>query len=241
MSEEYDALGPIRFEYDSSARHKPFELLIGVSPMPDSPFHHAAVRSRQLIAVFAGLMTFGIADAQTSTPEPAAMAWVSGITTYRGQHKGQRLEMRANVVTPGNSQSAGASAAFGVDDSGQVFFIGRTEYQPMQGLSTVRRLFETPKPPMTTEQGPRFLMVCSWPLKDSRQQAGPISAGYAERDDSSARTSKDGTLQESFSVHWIGVPAARAKDKFSKADYCGEIAKTSKSSAPLWLLPGKER
>lgn len=54
----------------------------------------------------------------------------------------------------------GASSAFGVNDTGQVMLIG-TPSTTTQALSTVKRHFETPKPPMTKEQGPRCIMVCT--------------------------------------------------------------------------------
>lgn len=193
------------------------------------------------------ILTTGLAVSTTAVlsqappSEPPVTAWAMGTTVYRGSHKGQRYSMNASVITPGNPQNPGGSAAFGVDDAGNVTFIGHTEYQPTQGLSSVRRQFETPKPPMTGEQAPRYLMVCSWPVNEVHKAAGPLTVGYAERDDSATSVSKDGTLQESINVKWTPVPSVRAKEKFSKADYCGEVAKTGKSSAPLWLLPGKER
>ena len=190
-----------------------------------------------------GLVAAATGAAAQAPPQrdPPISAWVMGTTVYRGSHKGQRYVMHASVIAPGNPQNPGGSAAFGVDDAGNVTFIGRTEYQPTQGLSTVRRHFETPKPPMTGEQAPRYLMVCSWPLDDARKASGPITVGFGERDDAGTSVSKDGTLQESVNIRWTPVPSARAKDKFAKADYCGEVAKTGKSSAPPWLLPGKER
>lgn len=178
---------------------------------------------------------------QAPPRDPPVTAWVMGTTVYRGAHKGQRYLMNASVIAPGNPQNPAGSAAFGADDAGNVTYIGNTEYQPTQGLSSVRRKFETPKPPMTGEQAPRYLMVCSWPVNDAHKADGPITAGYAERDDSATSVSKDGTLQESLNVRWTPVPSARAKGRFSKTDYCGEVSKTGKSSAPLWLLPGKER
>jgi len=172
--------------------------------------------------------------------DPPISAWVMGTTVYRGKSKGQRYILHASVIVPGNPQNPGGAAAFGVDDAGNVTFIGRTEYQPTQSLSTVRRKFETPKPPMTGEQAPRYLMVCSWPVDDAHKANGAVTTGFGERDDSATSISKDGTLQESLNVKWTSVPSARAKGKFSKTDYCGEVARTGKSSAPLWLLPGKE-
>jgi hypothetical protein len=41
-------------------------------------------------------------------------------------------------------------------------------------------------------------------------------------------------------MHWVGVPAARAKGKFSKRDYCGEVANGAVSSAPHWLQDRKD-
>ncbi|MDL2355161.1 MAG: hypothetical protein QFF03_07885 [Pseudomonadota bacterium] len=195
-----------------------------------------------LVAIVCAALCLASAHAQVPPkPEPAAMVWVSGTTVHRGKSKGQRYVMNASLVVPGNPSTPGASAEFGVDDQGRVMWIGQTDYQPTQGHTTVRRNFETPAPPMTTEQGPRYVMVCSWPLNADRKQAGPIQAGYAERDDSRASVSHDGTLQESISMSWTAVPAARARDKFAAHDFCGEVAKTKNSSAPRWLLEGKNR
>lgn len=192
-----------------------------------------------LAVALAGVATAGIA--QVPNAEPAATGWIMGHVVFRGQHKGQTYQMQASVISPGQPRNPGASAAFGVDDAGQVMFIGNTEYEPTQVRTTVRRLFGTPRPPMTTEQAPRYLMVCSWPLDDERKIAGPLSVAYAERDDASARISKDGNLQESFSLHWVPIPAARASEKFAKADYCEDFAKTKKVSVPTWLLPRDEQ
>ena len=207
-----------------------------------------AAHRTTLGAVVRFILTAGLvasmtpAEAQATPPrDPPVTAWVMGTTVYRGNHKGQRYSMHASVIAPGNPQNPGASAAFGVDDAGNVMYIGNTNYQPTQGLSSVRREFETAKPPMTGEQAPRYLMVCSWPVNDAHKADGPLTVGYAERDDSATSVSKDGTLQESINIKWAPVPSARAKEKFSKTDYCDEVAKTGKSSAPLWLLPGKER
>ncbi|MEJ8846953.1 hypothetical protein [Variovorax rhizosphaerae] len=201
------------------------------------PRARAFSRSFLGVAAWSAMVT---AFAQTPpAPVPAASAWIIGHMSYRGKNKGQHYTLNANVVVPGNPSNPGASAAFAVDDDGKVTAVGQTAYQPTQGLSTVRREFDTPKPPMTGEQGPRYLMVCSWPLDDQRHAAGPVSIGFAERDDTRTKVSKDGTLQESLTMHWVGIPAPRAQAKFAAKDYCGEVARTGKSSAPMWMLPGK--
>lgn len=194
-----------------------------------------------LAAACTALLLTGAHAQVPPKPEPAAMVWASGTTVHRGKSKGQRYVLNASLVIPGNPSTPGASAAFGVDDAGRVMWIGQTDYQPTQGHTTVRRKFETPTPPMTTEQGPRYIMVCSWPLTEDRKPAGPIQAGYAERDDSRTSVSHDGTLQESISMSWTPVPAARARAKFAASDFCGDVAKTKNSSAPRWLLEGKNR
>jgi hypothetical protein len=200
------------------------------------------IRFRTTMLALAAAIGISPAMAQVpAQPEPQAMAWAMGTVVYRGQHKGrQSYVFNANLPVPGRPQNPGASAAFGVDDAGNVTWLGQTEYQPTQTLATVRRGFFTPKPPLTNEQAPRYLMVCSWPLNDQRKIAGPISVGFAERDDSRTTSAKDGTLQESTNMHWVGVPAARAKGKFLKRDYCGEVANGTVSSAPHWLQDRKE-
>jgi hypothetical protein len=195
------------------------------------------IRFRAVWRILAAAIAISPALAQTpAPPEPQATAWAMGTVVYRGQHKGrQSYVFNANLPVPGRPQNPGASAAFGVDDAGNVTWLGQTEYQPTQALATVRRRFSTPRPPLTTEQTPRYLMICSWPINDQRKIAGTISVGFAERDDTRTTTSRDGTLQESTNMHWVGIPAARAKGKFSKKDYCGEVAKGAASSAPHWL------
>ncbi len=194
-------------------------------------------RFQAALLTLAGAVATHPACAQTpAPPEPSASAWAMGTVVYRGQHKGrQSYVFNANFPTPGQPQNPGAAAAFGVDDAGTVTWLGQTEYQPTQALATVRRRFSTPRPPLTNEQAPRYVMVCSWPLDDQRKISGPISAGYAVRDDSRTTSSKDGTLQESITLHWVGIPAARVQAKFAKGDYCADVAHGKTSSAPHWL------
>lgn len=180
-------------------------------------------------------------DSAQPQPSGSASAWAMGTVVYRGQHKGrQSYIFNANLAVPGRRQDPAASAAFGVDDAGNVTWLGQTDYQPTQALATVRRSFSTSMPPLTNEQAPRYLMVCSWPLNPKREIAGPISVGFAQRDDSRTKSAKDGTLQESTTMHWVGVPADRAKNKFSKNDYCGSVANGKASQAPHWLLDRKD-
>jgi hypothetical protein len=83
-------------------------------------------------------------------------------------------------------------------------------------------------------------VVCAWPFgADGKPSAAPL-VGYAERDDSRTSVRRDGTLKDSITLHWTGVPAARARDKFGKADLCGEVARTKKSSATAWMLDRKD-
>jgi hypothetical protein len=197
-----------------------------------------------------GALGLGLVDARAALagapsygqgPEPIANAEVMGATVFRGKSKGQRYGFRATLVVPGGRESPGASTAFGVDDAGKIKWMGRTEYQPAIGMAQDRRPFETPNPPYTTEQGPRYLMVCAWALSEDRKPLGPMHVGYAERDDARTVTSKDGTLLQSITMHWTSIPSARARDRFGKADLCGEVAKTGTSFVPKWLLDGKPK
>lgn len=201
-----------------------------------------AIRFRLVLLMLVAAASVSPAQAQDlAQPEPQASAWAMGSVVYRGRHKGdQSYVFNANLSVVGHTQNPGASAAFGVDDAGNVTWLGQTAYQPTQALATVRRSFFDSKPPLTNEQAPRYLMVCSWPLNDQRKIAGPISVGFAERDDSRTTSHKDGTLQQSTEMHWLGVVASRVKDKFGKRDYCGEVAKAMVSSVPHWLQDRKD-
>jgi hypothetical protein len=68
---------------------------------------------------------------------------------------------------------------------------------------------------------------------------GKPSAAYAERDDANmtVKVSSVGTL---LSIHWSSVPAARVVKNFGARDYCGEISRTRKLSAALWLTTTTE-
>ena len=74
---------------------------------------------------------------------------------------------------------------------------------------------------------------------DDRRVPGKITVAYAERDDANTQVkeSKSGTLT---SVRWVPVPVSRAAKNFQSKDYCGEVAKTKKSSAALWLTTTTE-
>ncbi len=188
----------------------------------------------------AGLLTAALAAAAApaiaQTPEPLASGWImGGYVTPKHKPPKQSYGVQTHLVIPGASRSAGAGVTFGVTDAGQVLWMVQTDYQPSLQPAHVKRAFATLRPPLTAEQVPRFIMVCAWPLGDDGKPGAPI-AGFAERDDTRTSIERDGTLQEHITLHWTSVSAARARDKFGKADLCGEVAKTKKSSATRWMI-----
>lgn len=65
------------------------------------------------------------------------------------------------AVAGGETRSAGGAAAFGIAEAGQIVSMGQTECQPSLQPAHVKRDFATPKPLLTPEQVPRFIMVCA--------------------------------------------------------------------------------
>lgn len=180
-------------------------------------------------------------QAQPAMPpgfEPQVSAWVMGSIFLR---RGEQSYGFYTSLSVGNRPNAGGIAAFAADDAGNVTWMGQTDYVPNQTLASAKRKFATPTPPLKGEEIPRYLMVCSWALDDARKLSGPILVGYAERDDVRTSVSKDPKVSESITVHWAPIPSARAKAKFAKADYCGEVARTKTVLAPHWLQDQKDK
>jgi hypothetical protein len=144
---------------------------------------------------------------------------------------------RAVAMKGGDAPPAGM-AAFGLFDSGEVMLLGNVDYLPSLAQPHLRREVRPAKMPVDPKSTPRYVMVCAWPLDDNKVPGKPTAA-YAERDDANIqeKNSQVGTL---LSVLWISVPVARVAKKFESKDYCGEVVKTGKSSAPLWLSTTKE-
>jgi len=96
-----------------------------------------------------------------------------------------------------------------------------------------RRNVKPAKAPLDPKATPLHAMVCAWPLGD-RRVPGKVTVAYAERDDANTQVkeSKSCTLT---GVRWLPVAVSRAAKNFQTRDYCGEVAKTKKSSAALWL------
>jgi hypothetical protein len=133
---------------------------------------------------------------------------------------------------------AGGMAVFGWFESGEVQLLHVVEYLPsVQGM-VARRNVKPAKFPLDPKAMPLYAMVCGWPLDDQRAP-GKISVAYAERDDANTQVQESsvGTL---LNVRWVPVPASRVAKNFQAMDYCGEVAKTKKSSASLWLTTTTE-
>ncbi|MDM0076542.1 hypothetical protein QTH90_19185 [Variovorax sp. J2P1-59] len=191
-------------------------------------------------ALCSALIGAGIAaDTFAETP-PARFASVAIVGTYRaaGPAKNQYTLLSIFRQESAEGQPAGI-ATFGWLDTGEVLLVQYTGYVPSIKQAMSRRSVMTPRPqPLDIQAAPRYVMVCAWPL-DAKKAPGKPIAVYGERDDANAQidSSANSTLT---TVTWVPVPAARAARNFAAKDYCGEIARTRKSSAPTWLIDASE-
>lgn len=144
---------------------------------------------------------------------------------------------RARAMAGGDMPSGGM-AVFGWFESGEVRLLHSVDYLPSMQQMTARRNVKPSKFPLDPKATPLYAMVCGWPL-DDRRQPGKILVGYAERDDANTQV-KESTVGTLLNVRWVPVPASRAARNFQGSDYCGEVAKTKKSSAPIWLTTTTE-
>lgn len=128
---------------------------------------------------------------------------------------------------------AGGLAIFGYFDSGEIALLDHAEYMPsLSGTSLNRNLYPA-KQIFDKADLPRYLMTCAWPQEEGQPPTSFIYA-YAERDDANFKI-EDHEAYLFLTARWSPVPMKRAQSKFAAQDYCSEIAKTRKSSAPLWL------
>ena len=159
-------------------------------------------------------------------------------STWHGKRAKQNYTLLTHVAYEPNPGTPGGIASFGVPDDGAVMLLTHARYVPALNPAGVRRNVMTSTPPLDARQLPRFIMVCVWPLKGDKP--GEPVAGYAERDDANIVV----LPQKYFvglTVQWHSIPANRAPAVFAQRDFCGEIAKAGKSSAPLWLLDRPSR
>ncbi|NYT64010.1 hypothetical protein H0A66_16965 [Alcaligenaceae bacterium] len=130
---------------------------------------------------------------------------------------------------------AGGFAAFGAFDSGDVRLLHYIEYHPsLVEVSSIRGVYP-PEKWIQPSDAPRYVMICVWPQEEGKDPED-IYYAYSERDDAGAEVKEsERKTYVTLGVNWRPIPIKRAKSKFSAQDYCGEISKTKKSSAPLWL------
>lgn len=168
--------------------------------------------------------------------DPVATGAVTGFTSNAGK-KGekQHYTILLNLNWANAGSDPGAVVAFGAMDNGDVVWLAQTDYRPTLRPASARREFVTPKAPLALAQTPRYLMVCAWHLDDQRKPVGTPFSAYAERDDSGAIVGKPGREQDSLTVHWVPVPAQRARAKFAGADYCGGAQRARTSAVPHWM------
>lgn len=146
---------------------------------------------------------------------------------------------RAIAIAPANGDvPAGGMAVFGWFESGEVQLLHMVEYLPSMQQMVARRNVKPAKFPLDPKATPLYAMVCGWPL-DDRRAPGKITVAYAERDDANSQV-KESSVGTLISVRWVPVPTSRAAKNFQARDYCGEVAKTKKSSASLWLTTTTE-
>lgn len=144
---------------------------------------------------------------------------------------------RANAPESGDVP-AGGMAVFGWFESGEVQLLHTVEYLPSMQQMIAQRNVKPAKFPLDPKATPLYAMVCGWPLDDQRAP-GKISVAYAERDDANTQV-KESSVGTLLNVRWVPVPTSRAAKNFQDRDYCGEVAKTKKSSASLWLTTTTE-
>ncbi len=144
---------------------------------------------------------------------------------------------RATAMAGGDAP-AGGMAVFGWFDSGEVRLLHTVAYQPSMLQMMARRNVKPAKFPLDPKATPLYVMACGWPLDDQREP-GRITVAYAERDDANIQV-KESSVGTLTNLRWIPVPSTRAAKNFQAKEYCGEVAKTKKSSAPLWLTTTTE-
>ncbi|WP_426196452.1 hypothetical protein [Massilia sp. DWR3-1-1] len=141
------------------------------------------------------------------------------------------------ATSTGDAPPAGL-ATFGWFESGEVLLLQYADYLPSLKMAGARRIVKPARFPLAPQATPRYMMACAWALDDKRVPGKP-GAAYAERDDANmtVKVTSVGTL---LSIKWVSVPAARVAKHFGARDYCGEISRTGKSSAALWLTTTTE-
>ena len=194
------------------------------------------MRLRGIACLISCLLALDSAPVLAQNTDPIATGAVMGFTSNAGK-KGekQHYTILLNLVWPNTGTDPGAVVAFGIMDSGEVLWLAQTDYRPTLQPGTTRREFTTPKAPLTLDQTPRYVMVCAWHLNEQRKPTGALVAAYAERNDEGAIIGKPAREQDSLTVHWVSVPAARVKAKFAKSDFCGEVQRSQRASVPHWL------
>lgn len=174
-------------------------------------------------------------NAASGAEANAAAAGVSGYTRDKGP---QSYVLQTFVALQPDGGEAGGAASFGIVDGGPVLLLGHAAYLPRLMPAQVKRGFMTPRPPLTAQQLPRFMMLCVWPLEGGKP--GQPVAAHVELDEANIRIDRERSML-GMRAYWVAISAARAPKAFAERDYCGEIAKTGRSSAAPWLLdrPGR--
>lgn len=189
------------------------------------------------------LGTAQVHAADTSEPPIATMGF--GGNYFSRKLQDSKYTILATFIDQSNVNDtasgdvpAGGMAVFGWFESGEVQLLHTVEYLPSIRQMTARRNVKPAKFPLDPKATPLYVMVCGWPLDDQRAP-GKISVAYAERDDANTQV-KNSSVGTLLNVRWVPVPASRVAKNFQAMDYCDEVARTKKSSAPLWLITTNE-
>lgn len=193
--------------------------------------------------ILAAAACLGTASAGAQEPPAVFATMLVGGNYFRRNLTDSKYTILATFIDraramAGGDMPSGGMAVFGWFEPGEVRLLHSVDYLPSVQQMTARRNVKPAKFPLDPKATPLYAMVCGWPL-DDRRQPGKIAVGYVERDDANS-TVKESSVGTLLSVRWVPVPASRAAKNFQAVDYCSEVAKTKKSSAPIWLTTTTE-
>jgi hypothetical protein len=193
----------------------------------------------RLLLIAAVTIFTGSCSKSSDEQQSRVGAQIVGHFRYNKKPEQNSYKVMTYITHPvlASSGLPGGTAAFGILDNDQVVLMTYAKYLPALNIAYGKRDVSASQSPLTLSETPRFIMICVWTLNG--EQASKPYIGYAEREDANAETRKD-KFSTSLTAHWQTIPAKRAPAAFSKSDYCGEIAISGQSSAPLWLLEAKK-
>lgn len=197
---------------------------------PSSGRHTAPVA---LVPAMLAVLTAGAIGAEPVFEPTPPLAHASFLAMSGTNLPGrQRAQLSSALRFAERAPASGYGATFGwMEGSGEVLLIGHGPSRPGSPLTRTQRVLEGGVPIRAFAELPRYLLVCSWEATGS-EGVLPLAA-YAERDDANGRQ-RSTRAYVSLSVPWVPTAARRAQQVFGGHDWCGEIARSGQSSAPLW-------